>query len=130
NGAGKIRGIYCQENEAVRPIFEAWLAPFRDTGATTVTMRNTGGTDHLSFDAFGLPGFQFVQDELDYVTRTHHTDMDTVERAPKADLAQAATILAAFAYEAAMRDEKLPRKPMPAWPPREEKKPAAEAAPH
>ncbi|HKC23360.1 MAG TPA: M20/M25/M40 family metallo-hydrolase [Thermoanaerobaculia bacterium] len=122
NGAGRIRGIYCQENAPMRPIFEAWLEPLRDLGADTVTLRNTGGTDHLSFDAFGLPGFQFIQDELDYSSRTHHTNMDTVERAPRADLMQAAVVLASFVYDAAMRDEKLPRKAMPAWPPRDEEK--------
>jgi len=116
NGAGRIRGVYCQENAGVRPIFESWLEPLKDLGATTVTLRNTGGTDHLSFDAFGLPGFQFIQDELDYGTRSHHTNMDTVERAPKGDLAQAAVVMASFVYDAAMRDEKLPRKPLPPWP--------------
>ena len=106
----------------MRPIFEAWLEPLKDLGADTVTLRNTGGTDHLSFDAFGLPGFQFIQDELDYSSRTHHTNMDTVERAPKADMMQAAVVLASFVYDAAMRDEKLPRKAMPAWPLRDEEK--------
>src|SRR5262249_10521356 len=105
NGAGKLRGIYCQENAAVPPIFESWIAPLTDLGVETVTLRNTGGTDHLSFDAFGLPGFQFVQDELDYSSRTHHTNMDTVERAPKYDMMQGSIVLAAFAYQAAMRDE-------------------------
>ena len=83
NGGGKIRGIYTQENAEVVPIFEAWLAPFRDTGATTVTMKKTGGTDHQTFDGVGLPGFQFLQDELDYMTRTHHSNMDVYERVPK-----------------------------------------------
>jgi hypothetical protein len=123
NGAGRIRGVYCQENAGVKPIFEKWMEPLQDLGATTLTMRNTGGTDHLSFDAFGLAGFQFIQDELDYSSRTHHTNMDTVERAPKNDLAQAAVIMASFVYDAAMSDEKLPRKPLPPWPlpPEEEK---------
>ena len=118
NGSGKIRGIYCEDNAAVVPIFEAWFEPFHDLGAQTVTMNQTGGTDHESFDQVGLPGFQFVQDALDYETRTHHTNMDLYERLKKADLAQASTILAAFAYDAAMRDAPLPRKPMPKEPPK------------
>jgi hypothetical protein len=113
NGAGRIRGIYAQGNAACRPIFEAWLAPFHDVGATTVTLDDTGGTDHLSFEAVGLPGFQFVQDPLDYGTRSHHTNMDTLERIPADDVRQAAVVLASFAYHAAMRPEKLPRKPLP-----------------
>jgi carboxypeptidase Q len=113
NGSGKIRGIYCEENAGVVPIFEAWLAPFRDLGASTVTMNRTGGTDHESFDGVGLPGFQFVQDALDYETRTHHTNMDVYERLQKNDLEQAAVIIAAFAYNAATRDAMLPRKPLP-----------------
>ncbi|GGG59070.1 M28 family metallopeptidase [Hymenobacter glacieicola] len=114
NGAGKIRGIYAQGNEAAAPIFQEWLKPFADLGATTVTLRNTGGTDHLSFDAVGLPGFQFIQDPLDYGTRTHHTNMDTYERLPADDLKQASVLVASFVYQAAMRDQKLPRKPLPA----------------
>lgn len=114
NGAGKIRGIYAQGNEAAAPIFQDWLKPFADLGATTVTLRNTGGTDHLSFDAVGLPGFQFIQDPLDYGTRTHHTNMDTYERLPTEDLKQASVLVASFVYQAAMRDQKLPRKPLPA----------------
>jgi len=117
NGAGKIRGIYAQDNAAVEPVFEAWLAPFRDLGATTVTMRRTGGTDHQSFDAVGLPGFQFIQDELDYETRAHHSNMDVVERVPKADLMQIAAVWASFAYHAAQRDQMLPRRPLPPEPP-------------
>lgn len=117
NGGGKIRGIYAQENAEVVPVFEAWLAPFRDTGATTVTMKRTGGTDHQSFDGVGLPGFQFVQDELDYMTRTHHSNRDVYERVPKADLMQASAILASFAWHAAQRDGLLPRKPLPPDPP-------------
>jgi hypothetical protein len=113
NGAGKIRGIYAQGNEAVAPIFQEWLQPFADLGATTVTLRNTGGTDHLSFDAVGLPGFQFIQDPLDYGTRTHHTNMDTYERLPADDLKQASVLVASFVYQAAMRDAKLPRKLLP-----------------
>ncbi|SHL56085.1 M28 family metallopeptidase [Hymenobacter psychrotolerans] len=114
NGAGKIRGIYAQGNEAVASIFQDWLKPFADLGASTVTLRNTGGTDHLSFDAVGLPGFQFIQDPLDYNTRTHHTNMDTYERLPADDLKQASVVVASFVYQAAMRDAKLPRKPLPA----------------
>ncbi|MEP6993710.1 MAG: M20/M25/M40 family metallo-hydrolase [Acidobacteriota bacterium] len=113
NGSGKIRGIYCEDNAGVVPIFEAWLAPFHDLGATVVTMNRTGGTDHESFDGVGLPGFQFVQDALDYETRTHHTNMDLYERLSKNDLVQASVILASFAYNAATRDGMLPRKPLP-----------------
>ncbi|MGI9103479.1 MAG: M20/M25/M40 family metallo-hydrolase [Terriglobales bacterium] len=112
NGSGKIRGIYTQQNAAVRPIFEAWLEPFRDLGAGTITLRDTGGTDHLSFDAVGVPGFQFIQDPLEYMSRTHHSNMDVYERAQKQDLTQASAIMAAFVYEAAMRDQMMPRKPM------------------
>jgi carboxypeptidase Q len=113
NGTGKLRGIYTQENAAVVPIFEEWLKPFHDLGATTVTNRNTGGTDHLSFDAVGIPGFQFIQDPMDYFTRTHHSNMDVYERVQREDLMQAAAILASFVYNTAMRDEMLPRKPLP-----------------
>ena len=113
NGTGRIRGIYTQGNEAVRPIFEAYLEPFHDLDATTVTSRNTGGTDHLSFNAVGLPGFQFIQDPVDYSSRTHHTNMDTYERLQRADMIQASVIMASFVYHTAMRDEKLPRKPLP-----------------
>jgi carboxypeptidase Q len=110
NGTGKIRGVYLQGNEAVRPIFRQWLQAFRDLGATTLTASNTGGTDHLSFDAIGLPGFQFIQDEIEYETRTHHSNQDVFDRIQGDDLKQAATIMAAFVYNTAMRDEKLPRK--------------------
>jgi carboxypeptidase Q len=113
NGSGRIRGIYTQSNAAVVPIFEAWLRPLHDLGADTVTMRDTGGTDHLPFDAVGLPGFQFVQDELDYSTRTHHTNLDVLDRVQRDDLVQASIVMASFAYHAAMRDELLPRKPLP-----------------
>jgi hypothetical protein len=113
NGTGKIRGVYLQGNEAVRPIFRAWLEPFRDLGASTLTSRNTGGTDHLSFDAVGLPGFQFIQDEIEYSSRTHHSNMDVYDRIQADDMKQASVIIAAFVYNAAMRDEKLPRKPLP-----------------
>ncbi len=112
NGTGKVRGIYLQGNEAVRPIFRAWLAPFADMGATTITASNTGGTDHQSFDGIGLPGFQFIQDPLEYDTRTHHSSMDVYERIQADDAKQASIIMAAFVYQAAIRDEKLPRKPL------------------
>ncbi len=110
NGTGKIRGIYLQGNEAVRPIFRSWLAPFSDMGATTISSSNTGGTDHQSFDGVGLPGFQFIQDPLEYDTRTHHSSMDVYERIQADDAKQASIIMAAFVYQAAVRDEKLPRK--------------------
>jgi carboxypeptidase Q len=117
NGTGKVRGIYMQGNEQLRPIFRAWLAPFKDLGATTVTPMNTGGTDHQAFDGVGLPGFQFIQDPIEYGTRTWHSTMDVYDRTQEDDLKQAAILMAAFAYNAAMRDEKLPRKPsMPATP--------------
>jgi carboxypeptidase Q len=111
NGSGKIRGIYLQGNEATRPIFRAWLAPFASLGATTITLQNTGGTDHLSFDGVGLPGFQFIQDPLEYDTRVHHSTADVFERVQGDDMKQASTIMAAFLYNAAMRDEMFPRKP-------------------
>ncbi len=112
NGTGKIRGVWCQGNAAVMPIFAEWLKPFNDLGAQTVTISNTGSTDHVPFDAVGLPGFQFIQDEIDYDTRTHHTNQDVFDRIQEADLKQAATIMAAFLYNTAQRDEKLPRKPI------------------
>ncbi len=113
NGSGKVRGVFMQGNEEVRKIFRAWLAPFKDWGAYTLSISNTGGTDHLSFDGVGLPGFQFIQDPLEYETRTHHSNMDVYDRAQEEDLKQASVIMAAFAYNAAMRDEKFPRKPLP-----------------
>ena len=112
NGTGKIRGVYLQGNEAVRPIFRQWLQPFRDLQAATLTASNTGGTDHLSFDEIGLPGFQFIQDEIEYDSRTHHSNQDVFDRIQGDDLKQAATIIAAFLYNTAMFDEKLPRKKM------------------
>jgi carboxypeptidase Q len=112
NGTGKIRGVYLQENAAVRPIFEKWIEPLRDLGVTTLTMRNTTGTDHLSFDGVGLPGFQFIQDDVEYETRTHHTNFDSYERLQKEDLMQASAVIATFAWEAANRDPLIPRKPM------------------
>jgi len=113
NGTGKIRGIYTQGNAAVDHIFEQWMAPLKDLGVTTITNRNTGGTDHLSFDAVGIPGFQFIQDPMDYETRTHHSNMDTRERLQAADLKQIAVVEAIFVYNAAMRDQMIPRKPLP-----------------
>ncbi|HZE69600.1 MAG TPA: M20/M25/M40 family metallo-hydrolase [Pyrinomonadaceae bacterium] len=112
NGTGKIRGVYLQGNESTRALFRQWLAPFRDMGAATLSISNTGGTDHLSFDAVGLPGFQFIQDEIEYDTRTHHSNQDVFDRIQGDDMKQAATIMAAFVYNAAMREEKLPRKPV------------------
>lgn len=111
NGTGKYRGIYIQENEMLRPVFEEWLKPFADMGASTVTIRNTSGTDHLSFDAVGLPGFQFIQDPIEY-GRGYHTTMDTYERLVMADLKQNAVITASFVYNAAMRPVKLQGKPV------------------
>jgi len=110
NGTGKIRGVYLQGNDQIAGLFRQWLAPFRDLGAETLSLSNTGGTDHLSFDAIGLPGFQFIQDEIEYDTRTHHSNMDVFDRIQADDMKQAATIMAAFVYNTAMRDEKLPKK--------------------
>jgi carboxypeptidase Q len=112
NGTGKIRGVYLQENAAVEPIFEAWMKPFADLGMNTLTMRNTGGTDHQSFDAVGIPGFQFIQDPVEYDTRTHHSNMDVYDRLQPEDLKQMAVIVASFVYQAAMRDQMFPRKPI------------------
>jgi len=128
NGTGKVRGIYTQQNAGVAPIFEAWLKPFADLGATAVTQRNTGGTDHQSFDEVGLPGFQFIQDQADYSTRTHHTNMDVYDRIQREDLMQASVIMASFVYHAAMRSELFPRKPMPPDPP-PSPSPSPEASP-
>ena len=113
NGTGKILGVYLQENAADEPIFAQWIEPLKDLGVTAISVRDTGGTDHESFDAVGIPGFQFIQDKLDYGTRTHHSNMDTYERLQAGDLAQAATVEAIFVYNAAMRDQMLPRKPLP-----------------
>ncbi len=112
NGTGKIRGIHLQGNEALRPMFRQWFAQFADMGASTITHANTGGTDHLSFDAIGLPGFQFIQDPIEYDTRTHHSSMDVYERVQADDVKQASIIMASFVYQAAVRDEKLIRKPL------------------
>jgi carboxypeptidase Q len=113
NGTGKIRGVYMQGNDKVRSIFRDWLSPFREMGANTLTLSNTGGTDHLGFDAIGLPGFQFIQDEVEYSSRTHHSNMDVFDRIQGDDMKQMATIVAAFVYQTAMMDEKMPRKPKP-----------------
>jgi carboxypeptidase Q len=113
NGTGKIRGVYLQGDSAAAPIFKAWLEPFKDLGANTLTIRNTGGTDHLSFDAVGIPGFQFIQDGMDYGTRTHHTNEDTYDKLSEDDLKQAATIVASFVYNTSQRQEMIPRKALP-----------------
>ena len=114
NGSGKIRGVYLQGNDGARPLFEKMLMPFHDMGARTITLKNTGGTDHLSFDAVGLPGFQFIQDPLDYGTVTHHSDMDTYSHAVPEDLMQASAIIATMVYDIANRPEMFPRKPVAA----------------
>jgi len=129
NGGGRIRGIYAQENVAAAPIFRAWLEPFHDLGAETVSTNATGSTDHVPFDEAGIPGFQFIQDPLDYFTRTHHTNLDTFDRSPREDMMQAATIMAAFLYQAAMREAPLPRKPLPREPVEKPKKKDAGKAP-
>ena len=113
NGTGKIRGIYLQQNAGISSIFQQWMAPLQDLGVSTITMRDTGGTDHEAFDSVGVPGFQFIQDMLDYGSRTHHSNMDTYERLQADDLAQAAVVEAIFVYNTAMRDQMLPRKPLP-----------------
>jgi Zn-dependent M28 family amino/carboxypeptidase len=116
NGTGQIRGVYLQGNDAVRPIFDVWMRPFQDFGMTTLAARGTNGTDHANFDAVGLPGFQFVQDPIEYDTRTHHTSSDTYERIQPKDMMQNAAIVASFVYNAANREQLLPRKPLPAPP--------------
>jgi hypothetical protein len=113
NGSGKLRGIYMQDNDQVRPIFENWIAPLKDLGVTTLTIRNTGSTDHMSFDGVGLPAFQFVQDPLEYGTRTHHSNMDVYDHLSANDLEQASAVMAWFVYNTATRQEMIPRKPMP-----------------
>lgn len=120
NGTGRIRGVYLQGNEAVAPIFEQWMVPFHNLGMTTLTIRNTGGTDHLSFDAVGIPGFQFVQDPLDYETRTHHSNVDVFERIQEADMKQMAVVVASFVYITANHEEMIPRKPLPKPQPKEQ----------
>ena len=121
NGSGRIRGVYLQQNDMARPIFESWLAPFAEFGVTTTTLVNTTGTDHLSFNAVGLPGFQFVQDPLDYDLNTHHSNVDDVGHVLEGDLMQAAAVMATVVYHAAQRSERMPRKPLPGpLPPRGE----------
>jgi carboxypeptidase Q len=127
NGGGKIRGVYLQQNDMARPIFEAWFAPFSDYDVNTITIRSTGLTDHQIFDAIGLPGFQFIQDPLEYDTRTHHSDMDLYDHIQPADLMQSAAVMASVVYHAATRDELMPRKPLP--PPLPPRKDAKDAAP-
>ena len=117
NGTGQIRGVYMQGNQAARPVFESWMQPFKDFGMATLTVRNTGGTDHTNFDDVGLPGFQFIQDPIEYDTRTHHTSMDTYERIESKDMMQNAVIIASLVYQAANSAEMFPRKPLPAAPP-------------
>lgn len=113
NGTGKIRGVYLQGNEAVAPLFTEWMKPFNNLGMNTLTIKNTGGTDHLSFNSVGIPGFQFIQDEIDYDSRTHHTNMDLYERIQEPDMKQMAVIVASFVYLTANREEMIPRKPLP-----------------
>ncbi len=125
NGSGKIRGVYLQGNDAMRPVFEQWLLGVSRSGRDGHDhIRNTGGTDHLSFDAVGLPGFQFIQDPLDYATLTHHSDMDTYDHIRAADLMQAAAVIATVVYDAANRPEMLPRKALPKATPKTESTPA------
>lgn len=113
NGTGAIRGVYLQRNEAAAPVLQAWMEPFKNMGMTALSIRNTMSTDHVAFDEVGLPAFQFIQDPMEYETRTHHTNMDVYDRIQPSDLIQNAVIVASFAYHAANRDQKLPRKPLP-----------------
>jgi carboxypeptidase Q len=113
NGTGAIRGVYLQGNEGAAPIFDTWMTPFNNLGMNTLTIRDTGGTDHLAFDAVGLPGFQFIQDPVEYGTRTHHSNMDLYERVQEEDMRKNAVIVASFVYHTANRDQLLPRKPLP-----------------
>ncbi len=113
NGVGAVRGVYLQGNETIAPIFSRWIEPLKNLGVTTLAIRNTSGTDHLAFDAVGLPGFQFIQDEMDYSARTHHSNMDVYERAQPQDMKQIATVVAFFVYQTANREQLLPRKPLP-----------------
>lgn len=112
NGTGRIRGIYIQENFQVQPIFEEWMKPLRDIGVTTIALQSTDGTDHLPFDWIGIPGFQFVQDPIDYVPQLHHTNQDVYDHCIPEDLVQSAIVMASFVYHAAVREEMLPRKPL------------------
>jgi Zn-dependent M28 family amino/carboxypeptidase len=113
HGTGAIRGVYMQGNEAVRPVFGAWMDPLRSLGMTTLTIRGTGATDHVAFDEVGLPGFQFVQDPIEYTTNSHHTNMDLYDRIQAEDLMKNAVVIASFVYHAATRDTLLPRKALP-----------------
>jgi carboxypeptidase Q len=113
NGTGKIRGVYLQGNDAAAPLFDAWMSPFKGRGMKTLTRANTGGTDHLSFDAVGLPGFQFIQDDVEYGTRTHHSNMDLYERLQPDDMKWNAVVVASFVMQAANRDALVPRKSPP-----------------
>jgi hypothetical protein len=110
NGTGRIRGIWTQSNPKVIPIFEEILWPFRDLGVVAVRNGDTGGTDHLAFDAAGIPGFNFIQDPIEYGIRTHHTELDTYDHLVLDDLKQSAVVVAATIYHLAMRDEMVPRK--------------------
>ncbi|NRB64061.1 MAG: M20/M25/M40 family metallo-hydrolase [Saprospiraceae bacterium] len=121
NGTGRIRGVYLQGNSEVAPIFRSWLQPFKDLDANTITLSNTGGTDHLAFDAVGIPGFQFIQDPMAYFARTHHSNMDNLDQLSGADLSQAATIIASFIWHTAQRDERLPRKSLKMYEPENKK---------
>jgi Zn-dependent M28 family amino/carboxypeptidase len=125
NGAGAIRGVYLQSNEAVRPVFAAFMSPFENLGMTTLAIRNTGATDHVAFDEVGLPGFQFIQDPLEYSGHSHHSNMDLYERVQAQDLMKNAVIIASFVYHTANREAPLPRKPLPA--PRRAGRPAGSA---
>jgi carboxypeptidase Q len=118
NGAGAIRGVYLEGNEAIRPVFSAWMEPLRSLGVTTLAIRGTGNTDHASLDTIGIPAFQFVQDPLEYGSTTHHSNNDVYDRVPAEDMMKNAVIIATFVYHAAVRDELLPRKPLPAPRPR------------
>ena len=113
NGTGRIKGIWMQGNYGVEGIFRQWIAPLKDLGVTTLGPREVASTDHAAFDAVGLPGFQFIQERLEYNSRTHHSSMDVLDHVQREDMMQMATVVAWFAYNSAMRDEKLPRKPMP-----------------
>ena len=118
NGTGRIRGVYMQGNQGAAPVFDAWMTPFKERGMKTLTLSNTGGTDHLSFDALGLPGFQFIQDPVKYGSRTHHSNMDVYERVQADDMKWNSVVVATFAMQAANRPERFPRKPAPGAAPR------------
>ena len=113
NGTGRIHGVWMQGNLAIVPVFEEWIKPLRDLEVTTLTPQSVRGSDYLSFDDVGIPAFQFMQDRLEYNSRTHHSNMDVVDRVQRDDLVQMAVVVATFAYNTAIRDEKLPRKPLP-----------------